>query len=490
VAVHHFQSPAVAKLIRRALWAALMASPAALAQDPPPRLPSATACAVQPSYPLSRDSAQLQALADRLERLSTEKGCLADARFHAWRGAVLMALGRPVEAVEPLERALMTEPDLPGAQLDLAQALAYQGDAASAIALLEALRTRPDVTGPLRAAIETQLAVLVGPPAASADDPARWHSRWRLTSLAGADSNLNNAPANTEITLTLPQGDVTLPLDASSLPRQGGALLNTVQWQGLKTQGEALWVIQAELRARHTAERATRYEQADLAAAWLQAPAAPRQWVARIAGSNLRFGGSSLLQAYRAGLQRQFSPLASGEPVKGFDAVAGCRPTLAGETEHRRYPSSASLNGVYGGVSLGLLCRPGNGAKSGNGAPARFLNIEARLGEDRPFDSARAGGIYRRSEVRVQWERPLFAGGQMGLQWTSTRQTDSEAYSVLLGNVPRRSLRHALQLDGSWPLGSGLSLVATGESAWQRSNIAAFVSRQRSVYLGLRWELM
>ncbi len=488
MAVHYLQSPAVAKLIRRALWAACLASPAAWAQDPPAQ-PPAAACAAQPSYPLPKDGAQLQALADRLEGLSTQKACLADARFHAWRGAVLMALGRPVEAVEPLERALMTEPDLPGAQLDLAQALAFQGDAASAIVMLEALRDRPDLPGHLRGAIDSQLASLAVP---AAGDPRRWHSRWRLASMAGADSNLNNAPANSEITLTIPgQPDVTLPLDASSRPRRGGALMTSVQWQGLKPDGPSLWVVQGELRARHTADGATGYQQADLAAAWLQAPAAPRQWVARVAGSYLRFGGHSLLEAYRASLQRQFSPLAAGEPVKGFDAAAGCRPTLAGELEHRRYPSSTSLNGLYSGASLGLLCRPANGnGNAVNGGQSSFFSMEARLGEDRPYDAARAGGAYRRTEARIQWERPVFAQGQMGLQWTSTRQTDSEPYSVLLGNVPRRTLRHALQLDGSWPLGAGLSLVTTAEAAWQRSNIAAFVSRQRSIYMGLRWELM
>ncbi|MDB5872310.1 MAG: tetratricopeptide repeat protein [Ramlibacter sp.] len=471
-----------------------MTSPLAWAQDPPQQLLPAIPCAAQPSYPLPKDEGELQGLSDRLQALSTEKACLADARFHAWRGAVLMALGRPVEAVEPLERALMTDPDLPGAQLDLAQALAFQGDPDSAVALLKAVQARPDLDESLRVAINTQLAALTAPVAGAAN--GGWHSRWRVAAFAGADSNLNNGPANSEITLTIPGGDLTLSLDPSSRPKRGGALLASAQWQGLKSNGESLWVVQSELRARQTAESATSYQQGDLAAAWLQAPAAPRQWVVRFAGNVLRFGGVNLLQAHRASLQRQFAPIeGSGAPAL-LDAAAGCRPTLAGEFEHRRYPSSLTLNGLYSGVSLGLLCRPANGGSQANGGAPRasFFNIEARLGEDRPADSTRAGGIYRRSELRVQSERPAFAGGQVGMQWTSTLQTDSAPYSELLGNIPRRTLRHALQLDGSWPLrgslslGTDLSLVATAEAAWQQSNIAAFVSRQRSLYLGLRWE--
>ncbi len=462
-----------------------MTSPFAWGQHPVSQL-AVSACAVQPSYPLPTEPGQLQSLADSLQVLAIDKACLADAKFHAWRGAVLLGLGRPVEAVEPLERALMTDPDLPGAQIDLAQALSIQGDSESALALLEGVRARPDLDRSLRSAIETQIAALTGPPVPGRNGDS-WQTRWRLTSFAGVDSNLNNGPANSEITLTLATGDLTLPLDASSRPRKGGAMLASAQWQGIKPAGDGLWVVQAELKARQTVRAETSYQQGDLAAAWLLAPSAEQQWVARAGASTLRFGGVSLLQAYRASLQRQFSPITGGASRALFDVAAGCRPTLAGEAEQRRYPSSQSLNGLYTGGAVGLLCRPTNGGKEGPAATA-FLNIEARIGEDRPFDEARAGGVYRRREVRVQWERPAFANGQVGLQLTSTLQTDSEAYSVLLGNIPRRSVRHAIQLDGSWPLGANLSLVASAEAASQSSNIAAFVSRQRSIYFGLRWE--
>jgi hypothetical protein len=262
-------------------------------------------------------------------------------------------------------------------------------------------------------------------------------------------------------------------------------LLASAQWQGLKPQGDALWVVQAEVRARRAAERATGYEQADVSAAWLQAPAAPSQWVARLSTSHLRFGGTPLLRAYRASLQRQFSPLRAGEaPDQGAAPRANCKPTFGVETEHRRYPSSETLTGLYTGVVAGALCTnlPNVGAS--------FFNLEARWGEDRPKDPTRAGGVYRRSEIRAQAERPVFAGGQASLQWSTTRQVDSEPYAALLGNVPRTTLRHALQAEGAWPLSGNLSLVSTAEAAWQRSNITAFISRQRSFYLGLRWELM
>jgi len=487
VAVNSFQRPGYLRLIRRAIWLACAVAAGAQAQ---PAAPAPSACPAQPSYPLPRELPQLQALAERLETLSTQKSCLVDAHFHAWRGAVLMALGRPVEAVDPLERALMGDPDLPGAQMDLAQALAFQGDSASAAALLEPLRARTDLDAGLRKAIEVQLAALEQPKEANGK-VANWYTRLRITAFAGADSNLNNAPSSTEITLTLPSGDLTFPLDPSSLPKSGGAALVTAQWQGIRPQGESVWVLQTELRTRRTGDSATGYEQADAAASWLQAPAAESQWIARLSGTHLRFGGSDLLDAARASMQRQFGPLPAAGTALDARATA-CRPTLAAEVEHRRYPSALTLNGLYAGGVLGLVCRPGSGstaAATSAGEGDSFLNVEGRWGEDHPEDSTRAGGVYRRSELRIQWERPIFAAGRGALSWSSTRQLDSEPYSVLLGNVPRNTLRHALQLEASWPLATSWALVSTVEGTWQKSNITAFASRQRSFYLGLRWEL-
>jgi hypothetical protein len=119
-----------------------------------------------------------------------------------------------------------------------------------------------------------------------------------------------------------------------------------------------------------------------------------------------------------------------------------------------------------------------------------FYSIQARLGDDRPIHEDRPGGTYRRAEIKAQWEGPLMSIGRWGVQWTTTRQIDRQPFSILLGNLPRHTSRHLLQLEASWPISAGLSLVGSAEAALQRSNLAAFESRQRSIYLGLRRELM
>lgn len=438
----------------------------------------------------------MQKLADAQQAAAAERGCLTSAAFHAWRGATLLALGRSAEAIEPLERALLHDPDLPGAQLDLAQALAAQGDTASARSFLTAMRQRPDLPLPIGSAIDRQLELLSIPERVEGALTDGWQSRWQFSALGGADSNLNNGPSTSEITLTLPgQGNVTLPLDMASQARGGGAALGVMQWQGLRVKGEALWVLQAELRRRQTSQRATTYQQSDLAATWLQAPAAPRQWVARLATGHLEYGGSSLLHATRATLQHQWEARGrNGLADRWADHLAGCRPAGTLELEHRRYPSTPGLDGVYQGVGLGWLCRRSRGIDAGQGADltanTSFYSVQARLGRDRPLREGRPGGVYRRGEIRAHWEGPLLVKGRIGTQWTATRQIDGQPYSVLLGNVARNTLRHVFQLEASWPLGESLSLVGNAEIARQSSNLAVFEARQRSVYVGLRWEVM
>ena len=464
----------------RALWlAGLLLASNASAQSAP-----AATCPVQPRYPLPAANGELRELSLRIEGFSQQPECLEDADFHAWRGAVLMSLGRPAEAVEPLERALLTNPRLFGAQVDLAQAHVQLGDRASAAALLDDLRARAEVPEGMRLRLEREVAALLAPKAASQPAQQRqWHTSWQVSALAGYDTNLNNAPTASEITLTLPQGDVSLPLDPSSMPRKGGALLTAAQWQGMRPQGESVWVVQADLRARHTGESDTGYQQSDIAANWLQAPLAPRQWVARIGASYFRFGGATVLWATRASLQYQWEGVSAG--FSGLRVT--CRPSAGAELERRLYPSTRALDGAYRGGTAGVLCRP---AIDHPLAPTVF-SVQGRLGEEEPFDESRPGGTYRREELRGHWEGRLpWRQGAYTVRWSTTRQGDSEPYSVLLGNVPRRTLRHTLQLETSWPLAQGLSLISSLEGARQRSNLAAFDSKQVGFYLGLRWDSM
>ena len=71
---------------------------------------------------------------------TTANPCDEQAACQAQKGAQLLAQGRVEEAAVALEKALLLDPNLPGAQLDYAQALALIG--------LKGSATRPTSTAP------------------------------------------------------------------------------------------------------------------------------------------------------------------------------------------------------------------------------------------------------------------------------------------------------------------------------------------------------
>lgn len=448
----------------------------------------ATACTVQPVYPLDTNSFVLQKLLAQLDAVAPT--CLQSGPFHAWRGAVLWALNQPSSAAESLERALLLDPEQPGAQLDYAQVLMALGDKASARDLLAQIANRMDVPAALQPLLARELAAF--------DSMQAWSTRWILTSALGFDSNLNNAPAASELTLTFGQDNVTLPLAKESRPQSGPSFLGIVQWQGLKPQGRQLWVLQAEIRARPTAQNATSYQQADVSASWLEAPEASSQWIVRAGLGRIDFGGQPLLQSARVGVTRQWQ---SAVPVEA-STLSGmaCRPSTGVEYEPKRYPGTPNLNANYVGWMAALNCAirvPGvrQDTPMGKG-PSVFpeqAGVQLRVGHDQAVHENRPGGNQRRVELRTTWESRL-GPYKANADYSYTRQSDSLGYSPLLENNAVRSIRrHSVRLELSESLAryglTGTDWFASFEINQQLSNLQAFVNRQKVVYVGIRWAL-
>jgi hypothetical protein len=83
--------------------------------------------------------------------------CQTDAEFLAQLGFLLNAQGRYTEALDHLERALMLNPGLKGAQIDYAVALAGIGDYASALTLVQDLLADPALPSGLVPVLQRQI---------------------------------------------------------------------------------------------------------------------------------------------------------------------------------------------------------------------------------------------------------------------------------------------------------------------------------------------
>lgn len=451
------------------------------------------ACPVQPHYPLPTEAAALRATLAHINQQQDQ--CLRSSPYYAWRGALQLALGQHSAAIESLERALLLQPDLPGAQLDYAQALLAQGDTIAALDLLRLLAARRDLPPPIR----SLLAATTLPLGPGLLNP---FTRWQLSSALGWDSNLNSAPHTDSLTLSLPGlpgTSIALPLERSSQPQPGLHALTQLGVQHLQplgeggsnstsTSGPSALLLSAQLANRSTRTYSkTHYQHAELALHWLQAPLAPAQWVLGSQYSHLRYGGQAWLSEWQlsAQRQRQWGP---------------CRASAGAQWAQRQWHSSPELDGHYQGAILSLDCTAATSAP-------RTWGLQLRWGHDQPQHSRRPGGRATRTELRAHastgwgpWQLSAIGYYQI--------QRDQQGYSPLLDTGrPRHTQRHALELQASRPLPwwgatsapasptSPTTDTRPGQLHWfiglqysqQRSNIAVFAVRQHGIHTGLRW---
>jgi tetratricopeptide (TPR) repeat protein len=136
------------------------------------------------------------------------EACEEVALFHAQRGAQLLAQGKVEEAAVALEKALLLDPNLPGAQLDYAQALALVGLKGSARAMLAEVLQRPDIQPALKAQLEKGASQnKLQAPATGIDLSGALSSAlrsWQWSALAqtalGHETNLNSATYTDSLT--------------------------------------------------------------------------------------------------------------------------------------------------------------------------------------------------------------------------------------------------------------------------------------------------
>ena len=441
-----------------ALLAMMLCAPAAFAQS---------ACPA-PAQWQTATLAQLAALAE---------ACDDNAFFHAHRGAQLLAQGQTEAAAVSLEKALLINPDLPGAQLDYAQALAQIGLKGSARAILNNVLQRADIQPGLKAQLS---------PAQSTDMPVanslraepQWQWNGLLQTAYGHESNLNSATYTDALTLYLSNGPVTLGLTDNAKPVAGDAFKTTAALQGvMRGAGGQELSVNAALASKtgaasvggnnRTAEGAVKYSLPMLAGN------ASGVWQVAAGGTQFWLGNQTAYQDQ--GLQLKFSWDSLGAACKWAPAIGRI---------DQSFPQSASLNGVYIYGRMDWVCSSGQN---------RETHVALGGGQDKAQDSSRPGGNRQRTDLLVRHEQivsvpflPL-AAGQLSAWLRYAHSQDKQAYSDLLGDLKSNTHRTDLGL-GYWvPVAKQWSAGLNLEATSQRSNNTLFNLKNSGVYVGLRW---
>ncbi len=410
-----------------------------------------------------------------LEQLQTHTGqCQQNPDWLTHLGQRLNEAGQYTEAADHLERALLLAPQHLGAAMAYAVALAGSGDLPSALHLLAQLSTRPDMPAPQRQQLVRAQQRMAGQsPLLPGLAPLAtgWQTRPSAALRWGYDNNLLGAPRLGSLTLTLPGGDVTLPLDTASQPQPGSYQRADVRLQATHTQTTGRRTeLALALQHRHsTAAPAATSTQAEALAETLPATTGP--WASASASQLHTQGGTR----YRS------TGLATGWAW----GSGHCQPRLGVEWQNRQLTSNPVLSSHYQGLVANWAC---SSTTSQPGTPAwqpQHWALSLRGGPDRPTHPERPGGTQHTTALRAtaQWA-----------QWTAeaelTRTRDSSGYSPLLSNnLVRHSTRSLLRVERHFALQHwlpGLQGQLGVEVYAQQANLAIFKVNSTSVYAALR----
>ena len=437
-------------------------------------VPETCATLAQTAWPVTA-SGRAQLLT-RLD--ATRDVCIDQPAFLALLGALWLEQGDAAQALLWLERALMLDPDVPGAQADHALALAGMGERTALQELVQRWRGRGDIPPALRQRLE---AAVARPRAGSANGsafatpPAQgWSWRRSMSLLRGHESNLDHSPRLSEITLSSPDGPIDLPLAVPFVPRAGRAWVGEAAVQALtSTAPGTQWQFGLQMAGRHADdEPATDTRQIQLAVArWQLHDGWRSQWQVAM----LRVAGS---------LNEPYSALTLG--LAAEREWNGCWGRLGLDAEWRRQSVSAVADSQTTAVQSGLNC-------SWSRSTGWSAGLAARASLDTPRNPARAGGPQRQLSLGLRAAGPVGAGFRLEMSARQAWLMDGEGYSPLLeSNAVRRQRQAQFSLELSRPLPglyvAGAELVLQVQGLKQRSNLTLFEHQGISSFGGLRWE--
>lgn len=400
--------------------------------------------------------------------------CIDSPGFLSVLGGLLLEDGDAEAARQWLERSLLLDPDNLGAQADHALALSMLGEPDALTELASQWRGRSDLPPALRArlfppshdSLYALPVVRLGLP-----ERRRLGGQAEASLSMGYETNLDRSPRLSELTLTIPDGPIVLPV--VSAPRPGFALLSAASAQLAYAPG-ATTVLRSglSLNARTaTTQRGTDWHQLQWAAEAVQRGTG---WTAQVDGS-LAWIGGALSEPFRV------ARIGASTEVQ----VSQCRTRLSLAFEKRSQSETARLDGRVATWAADLLC-PVPGTTAWN------ASLSFSDGRDRGDSAERPGGI---QELRIYGARLvglLSSETRVDLSWRANRVHDETGYSVLLEDNARRKLDlQLLSVQLSQALDNlglpGMTATLQWQLARQTSNLKLFVYRADSLYAGLRW---
>lgn len=388
--------------------------------------------------------------------------CLLSSEYFALYGAAQLNSGQLPQALESLERSLLLNPDNGAAMIDYAEALLQDGQLFAAIEANRLLLDRTDMP----AALAGQVA----------QRQENWQSltrqtSWQIDLLGGYDNNLNGAPDEDLITLTLSGQPLLLNLSEDFQAIRGPFINMRAVGRHRVLGPENQHSFIGEVRGRLSEDSGSNLAQLSGRYSLLR-PDRRNSWQLNAGSSHLFFAGSPLFTGTDASFRYQFASSGS------------CRPYYGMAAQHQLWHDQSRLNGLESKLGFGGNCAV---PKTTN----QRLNFELSGLYNAELKQNRLGGSREGWQFVVDWQVAL-PTGLLIAQFNHTRLRDRRGYSPLLANNARRDVER-----NSWLLQYRERLPALGNRAQlminlyhqnQDSNLNLFQTKDTSAEIGVSWQ--
>lgn len=396
---------------------------------------------------------------DRLQPLLSQ--CLESSEYFALFGAAQLNNGLLDESMESLERALLLNPDNGAAQIDYANALMQDGQIFPALEINEQLLEREDLPADLAQQI--------------AERQANWQAltretSWQLDLLGGYDNNLNGAPDQDLITLTLSGDPILLGLNPEFQAVSGPYLNLRLVGRHRRLNPENQHNFSGEIRGRLSEDSSSDVVQ--IAGRYgLIRPDQSNSWQLNGGTNHLLFGGKPLFTGTDASFRYQLS------------SRSRCRPYLGLAVQHQLWHNQSRLNGLEAKLGAGTSCPLFN-------RDDQLINVEISGLSNEALKDNRLGGNREGWQLALDWQYRSSRGLFMA-RYNYTSLKDQEGFSPLLSNNARRDVdRNALLLQYQEPvqaLGRSALFLINIYHQDQNSNLELFRTTDTTAEIGLSW---
>ena len=424
-------------------------------------LKRSTECHVERKQPesLQKEIARLlKVLEDQPSGLTAglPSPCWNHPEFLATLGHWLVQAGQYLDAIDYLERAILLDPELKGAQVDYARALSGSGDLPSGAAILTTLLQDPSLPAELAPSLRLAKQAL---------EKGIWRGAGLISLTLGQDSNLLGAPNLSELALTVLDQTTVLPLAPSYMAKRGhyGQVELQYEAQKIDLDGGQLTFF-GNFRGRQVPELSqASFSQVNLVGEY----SLPQGW------------GRTYLNYSLSGYQTDSESLHAANTIGAggvFPLSRNCTYRLGMNGSLRRYNTNTALSGNYLGAQGIVGC-----------TQPIFWQLIANLGQDMASNPSRPGGSQNQTNLRAISLLPMPVGQLLvDLQWANF--SDLAKYSNFIDSGRTRTmtqynakLEYQLLVLKDWQAALGYNKIR------QISNLSLFSFENSGVYVAMRY---